>query len=81
MLLRGGKHRGSCFEPTVVGNVPVEAEIAWEETFGPVVVTIKSSKHRSGHRLSNKSRYGLDSCVFTNNLYTAWKVAKSLEEG
>ncbi len=31
--------------------------------------------------LTNESRYGLDSCVFTSNLYTAWKVAKALEEG
>jgi glyceraldehyde-3-phosphate dehydrogenase [NAD(P)+] len=30
---------------------------------------------------TNESRYGLDSCVFTNSLYTAWKVAKALEEG
>ena len=41
ILLRGGKHHGSYFEPTVLGNVPIEAEITWEEIFGPVVAAIK----------------------------------------
>lgn len=35
-LLRGGNYKGTYFEPTVLDNVPVYAEIAHEETFGPV---------------------------------------------
>lgn len=31
--------------------------------------------------ISNKSHLGLDSAVFTNNLYDMWKVVKSLEVG
>jgi acyl-CoA reductase-like NAD-dependent aldehyde dehydrogenase len=81
VLLRGGKHKGSYFEPTIVDSVPLNARIAWEETFGPVVVVIKVNNIDEAIDVSNKSRYGLDSCVFTNNFYTAWKVAKRLEEG
>ncbi len=80
-LLKGGKHQGCYFEPTILGEVPLDAEIVWEETFGPVVPLIKVSNIDEAIELTNKSRYGLDSCVFTNNLYTAWKVAKALEEG
>ncbi len=80
-LLKGGKHRACYFEPTVLGTVPLEAEIAWEETFGPVVSLIKVSSIDQAIEVSNRSRYGLDSCVFTNNIYTAWRVAKALEEG
>jgi glyceraldehyde-3-phosphate dehydrogenase [NAD(P)+] len=81
LLLKGGKHHGSYFEPTILGAVPLEAKIAWEETFGPVVTLIKVASIDQAIEISNKSRFGLDSSVFTNNLYTAWKVAKALEEG
>ncbi len=81
LLLKGGKHRDCYFEPTILGNVPLDAEIVWEETFGPVVPLIKVKSIEEAIDLTNKSRYGLDSCVFTNNLYTAWRVAKALEEG
>jgi glyceraldehyde-3-phosphate dehydrogenase [NAD(P)+] len=80
-LLRGGKHNACYFEPTILGEVPLSADIAWEETFGPVVPVIKVKSIDEAIELTNRSRYGLDSCVFTNNLYTAWKVAKALEEG
>jgi glyceraldehyde-3-phosphate dehydrogenase [NAD(P)+] len=80
-LLRGGKHRGAYFEPTVLDLVQVSARIAWEETFGPVVSIIKVKGIDEAIELVNRSKYGLDSCVFTNGFYTAWKVAKSLEEG
>jgi glyceraldehyde-3-phosphate dehydrogenase [NAD(P)+] len=81
VLLMGGKHDGSYFEPTILGGVSLEARIAWEETFGPVVTLIRVSSIDQAIEVANKSRYGLDSCVFTNNIYTAWKVAKALEEG
>ncbi len=80
-LLKGGKHNDCYFEPTILGDVSLEAEIAWEETFGPVIPILKVNNIDEAIELSNKSRYGLDSCVFTNNFYTAWKVAKALEEG
>ena len=80
-LLSGGKHRGSYFEPTILSEVPLEATIAWEETFGPVVTMIKVPNIDQAIEVSNRSRYALDSCVFTNDLYTAWKVAKALEVG
>jgi glyceraldehyde-3-phosphate dehydrogenase [NAD(P)+] len=80
-LLSGGKHRGCYFDPTLLAEVPLNATIAWEETFGPVVTMIKIPSVDQAIEISNKSRYALDSCVFTNNIYTAWKVAKSLEVG
>lgn len=80
-LKRGGTHRSSYFEPTVLYNVPRDARITSEETFGPVVTIIRVSGIDEAIGRTNESRYGLDSCVFTVNLYTAWKVAKALEEG
>jgi acyl-CoA reductase-like NAD-dependent aldehyde dehydrogenase len=81
VLVRGGKHRGTYFEPTVLDSVPLQARIAWEETFGPVVAIIDVSDVDEAIEVVNRSRYGLDSCVFTNDFYVAWKVAKGLQEG
>ena len=81
LLLQGGSHKGTYFEPTVLDNVPLDAKIAWEETFGPVVTIIPVKDLDAAIKIVNDSRYGLDSCVFTENLYTAWKAAKSFEEG
>jgi glyceraldehyde-3-phosphate dehydrogenase [NAD(P)+] len=80
-LIRGGKHQESYFDPTLLDFVPPEARIATEETFGPVVTVARVKGVDEAISRTNESRYGLDSCVFTNNLYTAWKVAKALEEG
>ena len=80
-LLKGGKHRRSYFEPTILDFVPPDAKIATAETFGPVVTVMRVKSIQEAIERTNESRYGLDSCVFTNSLYTAWKVAKALEEG
>ena len=80
-LLRGGKHKDSYFDPTILDFVPADARIATEETFGPVVTTMRVKDIQEAIERTNGSRYGLDSCVFTNSLYTAWRVAKALEEG
>ena len=80
-LLRGGRHRRSYFDVTVLDFVPPEARIVTEETFGPVVTVMRVKSIQEAIERTNESRYGLDSCVFTNSLYTAWRVAKALEEG
>ncbi len=80
-LVKGGHHSHSYFEPTVLDHVPPGARIAKEETFGPVVTIIRVGSVEEAIERTNESRFGLDSCVFTNNFYTAWKVAKALEEG
>ena len=80
-LLRGGSHKGTYFEPTILDDVPLNAKIAWEETFGPVVTLIPVKDLDAAIRIVNESHYGLDSCIFTESFYTAWKAAKSFEEG
>ena len=80
-LVKGGKHNKSYFEPTILDFVPQDATIAAEETFGPVVTVMRVKTIEEAIERTNESRYGLDSCVFTSNLYTAWRVAKALEEG
>ena len=81
VLVAGGRHRASYFDPTVLDKVPKEAEIATEETFGPVVTVMRVKNVDEAIEWANESKYGLDSCVFTGSFYTAWKVSKALEDG
>jgi glyceraldehyde-3-phosphate dehydrogenase (NADP+) len=80
-LLLGGGASGCFQEPTVLAEVSLEAEIAWEETFGPVlpITPVESLDHAL--EIANRSRYGLDSSVFTSNIDRAWRAARGLEVG
>ena len=80
-LLMGGKHEGNYYQPTVLDTVPLDANIMWVETFGPVIPIAHVKDVDEAIELANRSRYGLDSCVFTNDINLARKVAKRLEEG
>jgi acyl-CoA reductase-like NAD-dependent aldehyde dehydrogenase len=80
-LLRGGKCYEAYYEPTVLDNVPVHARIACEEVFGPVVTIIRIKNEDEALNFAKKSRYGLESCVFTRDFYRMWHVARSLECG
>ncbi|MCL5009563.1 MAG: aldehyde dehydrogenase family protein [Candidatus Parvarchaeota archaeon] len=80
-LLAGGKHKGAYYEPTLLVDVPLTAEIANEETFGPVITIIKVKDTEEAINVANDSKYGLDSCVFTKDFYNAWETMKALQSG
>ncbi len=80
-LLRGGKFSGSYFQPTVLDHVPTDAVIATEEVFGPVVTIIRCKEAEEALKFARRSKYGLESCVFTKDFYRMWHVAKALECG
>ncbi len=80
-LLTGGKFEGNYYQPTVLNEVPLEARVMWEETFGPVIPIGNVRDVDEAIQLANKSRFGLDSCVFTNDMNLGRKVAKRLEDG
>ena len=80
-LLAGGESEAAYHQPTVLGNVPLDAEIMWEEQFGPVLPVAAVADVGEALELANRSRFGLDSAVYTSNLDKAWKAAKALECG
>ncbi|HET9443724.1 MAG TPA: aldehyde dehydrogenase family protein [Acidimicrobiales bacterium] len=80
-LLAGGAVSSAYHEPTVLAGVPLEAEIVWEETFGPVLTIVPVADLDAAVEVANRSRYGLDSSVFTTDLDNAWRVARALEVG
>ena len=80
-LLAGGDVHDAYHEPTVLADVPLEADIVWEETFGPVLTVLPVADLDTAIELANRSRYGLDSAVFTSDLESAWRTARALECG
>jgi glyceraldehyde-3-phosphate dehydrogenase [NAD(P)+] len=79
--LAGGGVSGAYVEPTVLVDVPVDADVFWEETFGPVLTVVAVRGLDEALELANRSRYGLDSAVFTGSLDKAWRAARALECG
>jgi glyceraldehyde-3-phosphate dehydrogenase (NADP+) len=80
-VLLGGEVEAAYFQPTVLADVPLDAEIIWEETFGPVLSVARVADLDEALDVANRSRYGLDSAVFTRSLEQAWKAAHALECG
>lgn len=80
-ILAGGKRNGAFYAPTIVTNVPADSELACEEAFGPVVVLQKVATFQEACSLVNKSNYGLQAGVFTNDLNRAFYAYEHLEVG
>jgi aldehyde dehydrogenase (NAD+)/phenylacetaldehyde dehydrogenase len=73
--------RGFYYPPTVLRNVPADAEVAREEVFGPVLATAPFDDLDEAIAMANDSPYGLAAHVFTQDLRTAHKAAAALEAG
>ena len=69
------------FQPTVVVDVPEETKLFYEEAFAPVVTVKRFKDIDEAVRLVNKSNYGLQVGVFTNNLKNVWKFIQHAEVG
>ncbi len=80
-LVRGGKVRACYVEPTLLDNVPFVARVAREETFAPIVTVIRIKDEEEALQVGKMSRYGLDSCVFTNDYRRVWRIANDLQVG
>jgi succinate-semialdehyde dehydrogenase / glutarate-semialdehyde dehydrogenase len=69
------------FAPTVLADVPLDARIATEETFGPVAPLIPFDADDQAVAIANASEYGLAAYVFTRELARAHRVGEALEYG
>ncbi len=79
---RARKESGGFFvEPTVFANVEPKMKIAREEIFGPVLSTITFKDADEAVRIANDVSYGLTAAVWTRDITTAHRIAKSLRAG
>ena len=72
---------GYFVEPTVFDDVDNSMKIAREEIFGPVIATIPFDSEEEGLDIANDTNYGLHAAVYTNDLDTAIRAARTLRAG
>ncbi|MGC7093167.1 aldehyde dehydrogenase family protein [Amycolatopsis lurida] len=80
-VLGGGGAEGGIVRPTVLADVPEDADCWAEEIFGPVVCLRRVSDVDEAFELVNASRYGLHASVFSRSLNTAFRALDQLEVG
>ncbi|GGX46097.1 NAD-dependent succinate-semialdehyde dehydrogenase [Undibacterium squillarum] len=69
------------FEPTVLADVPEDALIMSEETFGPVAAIARFSGEQQVIAAANHTDSGLASYFFSRDMTRIWRVAEQLEYG
>ena len=77
----GGTWQGNCCLPTVLTDVPSQAVMYKEETFGPVVAVQMADDAAHALALANDSQYGLAASVFTNDLALSREFSDRLQAG
>jgi len=80
----GGKRigtRGYFFEPTVLSDVPLDADIMREEPFGPVAPVVAFDDLEEALAIANALPYGLAAYGFTEKAATADRLIRGLEAG
>lgn len=80
-IICGDKREGNLVYPTLIKDVTLDMDIAWEEPFGPVLPIIKVKNCDEAIQIANQSEYGLQSSVFTKDIDKAFMVADKLEVG
>jgi succinate-semialdehyde dehydrogenase / glutarate-semialdehyde dehydrogenase len=83
-VLVGGSARegaGWFYEPTVLTDVPADADLAREEIFGPVAPVSTFTTDDEAIQLANDTEYGLVAYLFTRDLSRALTVSEALEFG
>jgi succinate-semialdehyde dehydrogenase/glutarate-semialdehyde dehydrogenase len=73
--------RGYFYAPTVIVDVPPQAECVREEIFGPVAAVQRFTRKDEVIRLANDTEYGLVAYVYSRDVKRALKVSEQLEFG
>ncbi|ROR27218.1 glyceraldehyde-3-phosphate dehydrogenase (NADP+) [Mobilisporobacter senegalensis] len=80
-IVIGNKRKDNLIYPTLIDYVTDEMEIAWKEPFSPILPIIRVNNISEAIEIANRSEYGLQSSVFTNDINKAFSIAEKLEVG
>jgi succinate-semialdehyde dehydrogenase/glutarate-semialdehyde dehydrogenase len=83
-IAAGGKRHalgGNFFEPTVLTNVPHDAAIFRDETFGPVAPLFRFKTEAEAIQMANDTEFGLASYFYARDVGRIFRVAEALEYG
>lgn len=73
--------RGYFYAPTVLADVPLDANAMQDEPFGPLALCVPVDDLAEGLELANSLSVGLSAYAFTNALEDAERIARELECG
>ena len=76
-----GLERGWFADATVLGEVPPQAAIMNNESFGPVAPVCRVRDFDEAIALANRSRYGLGATIYTLDLEESMRAVRELEAG
>ena len=65
----------------MLANVPADAKVAREETFGPLVPLFRFETDEEAIRLANDTEFGLASYFYSRDIGRIWRVAEGIESG
>jgi succinate-semialdehyde dehydrogenase/glutarate-semialdehyde dehydrogenase len=83
-IVTGGKRHalgGNFFEPTILADVPPQARIFHEETFGPVAPLFRFKTEEEAIRQANDTEFGLAAYFYARDVGRIFRVAEALEYG
>jgi succinate-semialdehyde dehydrogenase/glutarate-semialdehyde dehydrogenase len=83
-LHTGGKPlpgNGYFYPPTVLDDVPLDAEIAHAEIFGPVACVYRFQTEAEAIQLANDTEYGLAAYIYSGDLSRGLRVGRAIESG
>jgi succinate-semialdehyde dehydrogenase/glutarate-semialdehyde dehydrogenase len=72
---------GWYYDPTVLVDVPADAEILKEEIFGPVAPIVTFTTEDEAVRMANDTEFGLVAYLYTGDLARGLRVSEALESG
>ena len=83
VITGGARHAmgGNFFEPTILADVPPEAMIFHEETFGPVAPLFRFQTEEEAIALANNTEFGLAAYFYSRDIGRIFRVAEALEAG
>jgi len=83
VMLGGKRHQlgGNFFEPTILLNVPRDAAVFHEETFGPVAPLFRFKTEEEAIKLANDTEFGLAAYFYSRDVGRIFRVAEALESG
>lgn len=83
VLTGGGRHEsgGNFFQPTILLEVPTDAVIFREETFGPVAPLFRFNTEAEAIELANRTEFGLAAYFYSRDIGRIFRVAEAIECG
>ncbi|MBD1585411.1 NADP-dependent succinate-semialdehyde dehydrogenase [Pseudomonas typographi] len=83
-VISGGKAHalgGTFFEPTILADVPKNALVSKDETFGPLAPLFRFKDEAEVIAMANDTEFGLASYFYARDLSRVFRVAEALEYG